>query len=695
MAHPEFSTVPSNPEQARRLAETSLIVQNFDRLTPEIVAADGDRAIAEAEKYLLIASGDVPADGDVTGDEQQFSPLEAISLAFNTLGLEQDNEAGIVPYLMRDVGPQHIREAAGEQQKRLQDFSNNVFVYGKYEPVFTALREMNTSAFDEEDQSRHGYYVKRFEKARQNPSDNTAEGADSLSQTLSAKSREFGKNTQKTATINLTPQEFDSLPENTRNQLNTDPGNALSVTLSEPNLNYILQNGPRELRKRTHETYYGERVAANDQLIQEMVGLRLQIAKSEGKSSWLARQSEGSITGGAEEVLAFYDKFKARVIPQYQVAIAKLQALFEADGLTGPMQEYDTPYYEKKFMESCYDVNEITFTLDRTVRGLFDFAEELYGIKVNETPEAKVWAKGVKSYTVHNKNSGEYIGRLYTDLAARKDEDGTGGKQDGGVTYALSYGLTKTNANGEAEMVQLPTAVSVTNVAPPAADGTEPKLTLRDIETVFHEIFGHALPILFARGRGVESSGDRVDPRIREINSQMGEHLPRDPNILIKFIDEGASEEAKRGFVENLGAVQEVREALINMRWLRIMKADLDLHGSQPNLAGALKRSAALMAPVGTDSHWIRALPHVGNSYAGNYVVYPYCDDKGGKMAGWFRRNNYSPLLGRAHKAILELGGRPGANEQLLAFTGAAADNLTIASIGGTASVASTSTVIS
>jgi len=685
MTHPEFSTAPSGPEQARTLAEISLIVQNFDRLTPEIVIADGDRAIAEAEKYLRIASGDVPADGDTTAAEQQLNPLEAISVAFNALGLEQDNEAGIVPYLMRDVGPQHIRKTADKQQERLQDFSNNVFTYQNYEPVFTALRGMDTSAFDEEDQSRHGYYVKRFEKARQNPSDNTAEGTNELNQTLSAKCREFGTNTQRTATIDVTSQEFDSLPENTRNQLNIDSENALSVTLSEPNLNYILQNGPRELRKRAHETYYGERVAANDRLIQEMVGLRLQIAKSEGKSNWLARQSEGSITGGAEEVLAFYDKFKARVIPQYQAAITRLQALFEADGLTGPMQEYDTPYYEKKFMETCYDVNKITFTLDRTVRGLFDFAEALYGIKIDEIEGARVWANGVKAYTVHDKNSGEYIGPMYTDLAARKDEDGTGGKRDGGVTYALSYGLTKTNANGKRETVQLPTAVSVANVAPPAADGTEPKLTLRDIETVFHEVFGHALPILFARGSGVESSGDRVDPRIREINSQMGEHLPRDPNILIKFIDEGASEEAKRAFVENLGAVQEVREALINMRWLRIMKADLDLHGSRPNLAAALKRSAALMAPVGTDSHWIRALPHIGNSYAGNYVVYPFCDEKGGKMAEWFRQNSYSQLLGRTHKAILKLGGRPGANEQLLAFTEAAAADLAVASVGGIA----------
>ena len=117
------------------------------------------------------------------------------------------------------------------------------------------------------------------------------------------------------------------------------------------------------------------------------------------------------------------------------------------------------------------------------------------------------------------------------------------------------------------------------------------------------------------------------------------------------------------------------------MRWLRTMKADLDLHGSQPNLTTALRNAAELMAPVASDNHWIRALPHIGNSYAGNYLVYPFCDEKGEKKARWFRRNSYSPLLGKVHRSILKLGGRPGANEQILAF----ADAASTATVGGTA----------
>jgi len=624
--------------------------------------------VAEAEIYLRLARGETVDSAVDSASETRTSRLDALSRAFNALGLELDNDAGIIPYLMAYVGPKKIREAAQAQRARLQTASEGIFTDPENTSIYDALSAIDESELDDQDRLRRAYYLQRFEDARRAPE--TAMDATDPRQLLKATSVEFNGNRAKVVTIQLTGADYDSLPANTRDTLGADP-EGLTVTLNEARLTYILQNGPRDLRKRAYGDYYGNRVAANGPLIQTMANLRLAIAKSEGKETWLARQNEGSITGGPEEIFAFYERYRASTVPRYQASIAKLQSLFEADGNTGPMQEYDTAYYERKFMETCFDINTVTFTLSRTVRGLLDFAQELYGVRAVLNTDLPVWAEGVEAYSVYDSDTGEFIGDFYADFAARQEEDGTNSKSDTGVTFGLRYGLTETDANGEEKTVQWPVAAAMTNVAAHMGDGTEAKITLRDIETVSHELFGHVFPTLFGRARGVECSGTSIDPRLREVNSQMWERIPRDPHVLARFVDEGVPEDAMRRFMQNLDAAQEIRDTLMSARWLKIMAADLRLHGSQaPNLTAALNDAAEAMAPVGTDGRWILAQPHFGiDRYAGNYADYPYCDAMGKRGAAWYLANRYNPSVGRRHRAIMALAGKPGANEQLIAFT--------------------------
>ena len=57
-------TYPEQAELTGPPPEASAIIQNFDRLTAEMVTADGDRMIAEAEAYLRQACGDTEPSTD-------------------------------------------------------------------------------------------------------------------------------------------------------------------------------------------------------------------------------------------------------------------------------------------------------------------------------------------------------------------------------------------------------------------------------------------------------------------------------------------------------------------------------------------------------------------------------------------------------------------------------------------------------
>jgi Zn-dependent oligopeptidase len=677
----------TTPEVLDRPPEVSLILQNFDRLTPEIVVADGDRMVAEATAYLAQACGETtPADDalPIVEVEEQPNALEALSRAMNSLGLENDDaSSGILPYFVRDVHPEEtVRDAGEEQRKRLQVFTNNIFSDPRYESAYEALRAMDETTLDAQDRQRRGYYLGRFEAARRNKQGETAADAEGYQQKLNVAAGEFRENKKKIATVLLTPAEFSALPAETKGQLKAEETeDGVAVLLNKPNTDYLLEHAGRAARKRAYDLVNGDQVAPNAEHLVTMAEARLKIAQSEGKSSWVEKQAEGLALDSPEAVYDFYDKTKERVLQSYQKAIAKLQALAKVDGIT-ELAEYDLPYYERKLIEASYDANEVTFTLSRTFRGLTLLAERLLGVIIEESPETPVWADGVKAYTVRDAGTvgeaGEMLGSFYTDMRVRED------KVDGGFTYALRYARTQKTGEGadsREETTQLPIAALVVSTAAPTADGTEPHMTLRNVEAIFHE-FGHVAHTMLGRTRGPEYGGGKTKFDVQEIVSQAWEYIAMDPDVLLELADEGISEETQRAFRENLAEVQEVRTALYNMRLLRIMAADLALHGPEPSLDKAFADVEEIMAPVSTDNHWMLVQGSMSNSYSGRAgSTYLFDSIKARRIAHWLELNDYNPAVGRQLRRVLSLGGGPEATARLLEF----ADQSTAAAAGSAA----------
>ena len=116
--------------------------------------------------------------------------------------------------------------------------------------------------------------------------------------------------------------------------------------------------------------------------------------------------------------------------------------------------------------------------------GLFAVMQKLYGITLQEVPDAEVWHPDVMLYEIHDE-FGALRGRLYMDLFTRTGKRGGAWMDD-----ALSRRRTP-------QGVQPPVAYLTCNFPPPVGD-TPSLLSHDDVLTFFHE-FGHCLQHLLTR----------------------------------------------------------------------------------------------------------------------------------------------------------------------------------------------------
>jgi Zn-dependent oligopeptidase len=267
-----------------------------------------------------------------------------------------------------------IREEAGRQQAAIQDFADNIFSDQKYGKVREALEAMDPATLDPEDRQRYDYYMGEFQKTQPASAPEATESARDPRQTLAEVQKEYRKNVGKTATIDITEEELESLPADTRDQLEvSEHDGGYSVILNQANLTYILENGgSRNLRKQAYEAYHGDHVADNDGFIQQMADIRLEIARSQGKETWTGVQVEGVTLDSPDKVTDFYTGVEDGIVQRYQATVAKLQGLLAADGIDDQIQEYDLEYYKKRLIQQSYDASKITFSFEKTMRGLYD-----------------------------------------------------------------------------------------------------------------------------------------------------------------------------------------------------------------------------------------------------------------------------------------------------------------------------------
>ena len=232
------------------------------------------------------------------------------------------------------------------------------------------------------------------------------------------------------------------------------------------------------------------------------------------------------------------------------------------------LDPWDTAYYAEKMRQAQYDFDEEElrpyFPYEGVLKGLFEIAGRLFGIRVEKQSGVPVWDPSIDYYTVSDAD-GSLLGSFYADYFPRENKRGgawmnaflTGEPRGGGFTPHLG--------------------LNCGNLTPPVG-GKPALLTHREVETIFHE-FGHLLHHLLSRVEIKSLAGTRVAWDWVELPSQIMENWCWEREALDLFARHYETGEAiPQALFEKMRRARNFRAANAQMRQLGFGTVDLALH---------------------------------------------------------------------------------------------------------------------
>ena len=197
------------------------------------------------------------------------------------------------------------------------------------------------------------------------------------------------------------------------------------LTLDYPTYHNVMTHAED---RRLRETFYkawstrasdkGDNSAwDNSENIATILGLRHEAAQLVGFENYAEYSLATKMAGSTAEVLDFLRELASRSRTAAEYEISELKELAKTT-----LAPWDVAYWLEKFKQHKYSISDEQlrqyFPATVVVEGLFDLAEKLYGITLEEQIDAPVWHSDVVYYLVRD-DSGDPIGGFYTDLYAR------------------------------------------------------------------------------------------------------------------------------------------------------------------------------------------------------------------------------------------------------------------------------------
>jgi oligopeptidase A len=367
-----------------------------------------------------------------------------------------------------------------------------------------------------------------------------------------------------------------------------------------------------------------------------------------------------------EEVLGFLQQLVAAARAAAQAEFAELE---EFAGR--PLAAWDVGFYGERLQRARFSVSQEElrpyFPLPRVLAGLFEMAEQLFGVRIGEQHGAPVWHADVRYFSISGA-AGEPIGSFYLDAYARTNKR-SGAWMDECVGR-------KRLASGAAQ----PVAYLVCNFLPPGAQRPA-LLTHDDVVTLFHE-FGHGLHHLLTRVDYPTLAGiNGVAWDAVELPSQFLENYAWHPQVLQRIsghFESGAPLPAPTQ--TRLIATRSFHAGLAMMRQLEFALFDFRLHAEySPERGGQVLeilrevREQVAVVPVPAWNRFPNSFGHIfAGGYAAGYYSYKWAEVLSADAFAAFEERGVfdRPTAQRFLDAILSRGGSRDALEGFIEFRG-------------------------
>ncbi|MBD5200919.1 MAG: M3 family metallopeptidase [Bacteroidales bacterium] len=301
-------------------------------------------------------------------------------------------------------------------------------------------------------------------------------------------------------------------------------------TLHAPSRLPVLQaadnRGLREAMYRGYTTLatYGD--TNNYPVIEQIIKLRAEKAHIMGFDNFAQMMTSRVMAKTPEAAENLLMQVFEPAVKRSAEEVKEMQAYVDANGGNFKIAPWDYYYYADKVKQSKYNFDESEIrpylAVDNVLKGLFNTAERLYGIKMVEMPNAPKYMDQVTVYDVQDAKTGEHVAVFMTDYFPRASK-----RQGAWMEQMQSCGLY---ADGK---TRRPIVYNVGNFTPPSGD-TPALLTLDELETTFHE-FGHALQAILSQAPYRSLAGTNVDRDYVEMCSQINEHWGTSPEVMKGF----------------------------------------------------------------------------------------------------------------------------------------------------------------
>lgn len=432
-------------------------------------------------------------------------------------------------------------------------------------------------------------------------------------------------------------------------------------TLHAPSLMPFLQySAKRELREKLW-TAFNSRCCdgenSNADIILELVKLRHERAQLLGFQNHAEYTLDRRMAESPEKVNAFLD----RLLQASKTAALKdltevRNFASETDGLDH-IEPWDVAYYSQKLKQKKFEFSDEDlrpyFQLEKVIDGAFLHASKLYGLEFRPTQEYPLYHEDVKVFEVYAKDSGKFIGLLYTDFFPRESKRG-----GAWMTHTYEQGMFK----GE-EM--RPHVSIVCNFTKPTKDKPS-LLTFMEVRTLFHE-FGHSLHCLMSQVHYRSLAGTHVFWDFVELPSQVMENWIYEKEGLDLFAEHyETGEKIPEELTRKIKDSAHFQAGMMSLRQLNFATLDMQWHTTDPTGISsvdefekqATKETSLFPKRDGMNSS--SAFSHIfAGGYSAGYYSYKWAEVLDADAFEYFKEKGlFNEDVAKAFKTnVLEKGG--------------------------------------
>ena len=321
----------------------------------------------------------------------------------------------------------------------------------------------------------------------------------------------------------------------------------------------------------------------NRPLVPQILKLRHEFAQLVGQENFANHVTERRMAASGRAALDFGDTIFQKVRGQFEKEAGQLRrfkAVEEGLFLEHPplLEPWEVSYWAEKQRKASYAFDEEAlrpyFPIDRVISGMYEIAQKIFGLRIEERDTSQVWHEAVKFYELFDSESDEHLGSFYADWHPRESKRGGAW---------MNYFITGNRDPSVGE--RSPHLGLICGNLTPAVGDQPALLTHREVETIFHE-FGHLLHHLCGDVEVKSLNGVNVPWDFVELPSQIMENWCWERESLDRIARHYETNEAiPQELFDKLLAARNYMKASAKVRQLAFGKMDLELHMHWPDSA--------------------------------------------------------------------------------------------------------------